>query len=147
VVVSTKFHGPVLGARQPRVKPLSATTKTNSNLKGKPSALPGDSRGFAVAAGKPFLQKNRGCNFKSIHMQMVFNGLKQGVKREEKGKRSRFDFGDRLRIIPVASARGCNTVSYEGIEARTQAETPLQLLRFSPHLKHICQRLAMNKIT
>jgi hypothetical protein len=79
-------------------------------------------------------------------MQIVFNGLKQGVKLEEKGKRGRFDFGDRLRRIPVVSARECNTVSYEGIEARTQAETLLQLLRFEAHLKHICQRLAMNKI-
>jgi hypothetical protein len=68
-------------------------------------------------------------------MQMIFNGLKQGVKLEEKGKRGRFDFGDRLRRIPVVPARECNTVSYEGIEARTQAETPPQLLRFRGSFK------------
>jgi hypothetical protein len=81
------------------------------------------------AAGKPLPQKNRGCNFKSIRMQMIFNGMEQGVKPEEKGKRGRFDFGDKIRRIPVVPARECNTVSYEGIEARTQAETPPQLLR------------------
>jgi hypothetical protein len=80
-------------------------------------------------------------------MQMIFNGLEQGVRLEEKGKRGRFDSGDRLRRISVVSARECNAVSYEGIEARTQAETSLQLLRFEAHLKHICYRLATKKTT
>jgi hypothetical protein len=48
-------------------------------------------------------------------MQMIFNGLEQGVKLEEKGKRGRFDLGDRLRRIPVVSARECNTASYEAL--------------------------------